>query len=115
MYSADGALRHHVPGKGGSPLGAATGLRDMTRLGAAEGELIYHAHLLENMEEAVLATDRDFVVTAWNQGAERMFGWTAGDALGRVAFDLVPTSFDAVDLAKRRSTPRTVRRCTPKP
>jgi PAS domain S-box-containing protein len=82
----------------------------MTRRKAAAAELVYHAHLLENMEDAVLATDGSFVLTAWNQGAQTMFGWTAEEALGRVVHELIPASWDADGLAEQlralRSTGR---------
>ena len=67
----------------------------------AAAELIYHAYLLENMEDAVLAADDAFVLTAWNRGAQRMFGWTAKEALGRVGYELIPTSDDDEDVAEQ--------------
>jgi len=74
----------------------------MTREEGADAEQVYHAHLLENMEDAVLATDGEFVLTAWNQGAERMFHWTAKEALGQVIYDLLPTpSYDAEGLTEQ--------------
>jgi PAS domain S-box-containing protein len=73
----------------------------MTRPRDAEAESSYHAHLLGNMEDAVLATDEGFVLTAWNQGAERMFGWTAEEALGRLVYELIQTSFDDATLAEQ--------------
>jgi PAS domain S-box-containing protein len=57
----------------------------------AEERLAYHAHLLENVHDAVIATDERLVVTAWNKGAEEMYGWSADEALGRNVWDVVPT------------------------
>jgi PAS domain-containing protein len=37
----------------------------------------YYADLLDNLQDAVIVTDEQFVVTAWNKAAERMFGWDA--------------------------------------
>lgn len=39
-------------------------------------------HLLENVEDAVIGVDRDFHVTVWNRAAERMYGWSAEEAIG---------------------------------
>src|ERR671915_496234 len=51
--------------------------QDITERKRAEEERTYHARLLENMQDAVRATDDQFTLTAWNKGAEQMFGWTA--------------------------------------
>ncbi|MCX6046758.1 MAG: PAS domain S-box protein [Chloroflexi bacterium] len=49
----------------------------------AEEQLRYHAYLLENIEDAVIATDKQLRVTAWNRGAEQIYGWQADEVLGR--------------------------------
>jgi PAS domain S-box-containing protein len=73
--------------------------RDVSDRKRAEQQLAYDAQLLENMDDAVLATDAEFALTAWNRGAERMFGWTADEALGRLVHELIPTSFSDAELA----------------
>lgn len=44
---------------------------------------------LEHTTDAVLACDSDGRVTVWNRAAERMFGWTAEEAIGRQADSLI--------------------------
>ena len=56
--------------------------QDITERKRVEEQLSYHAHLLENIHDAVIATDEQFVLTAWNKGAEQMYGWTADEVLG---------------------------------
>jgi PAS domain S-box-containing protein len=56
--------------------------RDITEQKGVEEELRYHAGLVENMEDAVIATDERFIVTAWNPGAEHLYGWRADEVLG---------------------------------
>jgi PAS domain S-box-containing protein len=46
--------------------------------------------LLENTEDAVLASDEHAVLTAWNKGAEKMFGWRAEEVLGREVYEVIP-------------------------
>jgi PAS domain S-box-containing protein len=41
--------------------------------------------LLESTDDAVVGTDADFRVTLWNPGAERLYGYTADEVLGRPA------------------------------
>ena len=78
--------------------------RDITERKRAEEQLRFQASLLENMHDPVLATDPEFVLTAWNRGAERMFGWTAEEALGRRVYELIPTSFSDEELASELRT-----------
>ena len=41
------------------------------------------AELLASLGQAIIATDLEGVVVYWNGGAERLYGWTADEALGR--------------------------------
>ena len=45
--------------------------------------------LIDAMNEAYVATDDEGLVTAWNASAERTFGWTASEALGRWLPELI--------------------------
>jgi PAS domain S-box-containing protein len=44
--------------------------------------------LMESLGQAVVATDLEGCVRYWNAGAERMYGWTAEEAIGRSAAEL---------------------------
>jgi PAS domain S-box-containing protein len=66
---------------------------DITEQKRSEEQRAYHAHLLENIHDAVTATDERYIITAWNKGAEQMFGWTADEALGRRVYELIPTDY----------------------
>src|SRR5215208_7610741 len=63
---------------------------DMTEQKRSEEERAHHACLLENTEDAILASDEQVVLTAWNKGAEKMFGWTAEEVLGRKVYEILP-------------------------
>jgi PAS domain S-box-containing protein len=58
---------------------------DVTGEGLLQLERAYHASLLEHVDDAVVGTDPDFRVTVWNRGAERLYGFTAKEVLGRPA------------------------------
>src|SRR5919204_474466 len=62
----------------------------------------YFQSLLENSPTAIAAMNLDDVVTAWNPAAEKLFGYTREEAIGRNIDDLVATSAEvraeAVDL-----------------
>jgi PAS domain S-box-containing protein len=89
----DGSLRHILTS--GVPIlddgGALVGYRGIDRdvtarvqaeasLRASEERLRLHA---ENSPLAVIEWDRDFVVSRWSGAAERMFGWSAAQTVGR--------------------------------
>jgi two-component system cell cycle sensor histidine kinase/response regulator CckA len=49
------------------------------------------ALILANVRDAVIVTDTAGVVTDWNEGATRLFGWPAAEMVGRPLTDRVPT------------------------
>ena len=81
-----------------SPDGLSVYFRDVTQRKREEQQLVYHARLLENVQDAVIATDERFAVTAWNKAAEQMFGWSAEEALGRTISDVVRSDYTDTDL-----------------
>ena len=70
--------------------GISVFFQDITERKRAEEQLAYHAYLLENIHDAVIATDEQLAVTAWNKGAERMYGWSADEVLGRYLWEAIP-------------------------
>ena len=49
------------------------------------------ATLVETTDDAVFGTDLSHVVTTWNPGAERLFGYSREEALGKEAYAFVPS------------------------
>lgn len=56
---------------------------DITERVQAETQLRYQAKLVENLSDAVIATDLDYVVRSWNPAAEAIYGWSAAEVIGR--------------------------------
>src|SRR5215208_4043191 len=73
---------------------------DITEQKRAEEQRAYPAYLLENIHDAGTAADERYVITAWNKGAEQMFGWRADEALGRRVYELIPTDYSDEQLAE---------------
>lgn len=46
------------------------------------------ARLLDTIEQSVIATDLDGIVIYWNQFAQKLYGWTAQEVLGRQIIEL---------------------------
>ena len=49
----------------------------------------FHAELLSALDEGVAATDVGSRITFWNRRAQEILGWTADEALGRPALELL--------------------------
>lgn len=54
----------------------------------AEQKIREQAALLDITTDAIIVRDLDNQLRFWNAGAERLFGWTAEEALGRAAAEL---------------------------
>jgi PAS domain S-box-containing protein len=63
---------------------------DITEQRRAEEAIAYQAHLLDTVEQAVIATDVSGNIKSWNRFAETLYGWSTNEALGRNILDLLP-------------------------
>jgi diguanylate cyclase (GGDEF)-like protein/PAS domain S-box-containing protein len=94
LYSR-GAVSRDASGKALHMYGASI---DVTESKRREEQLGYQAHLLENIQDAVMATDEHFTLRAWNKGAEQMFGWRADEVLGRKVHEVVRSAYSEEQL-----------------
>ncbi|MES2351222.1 MAG: PAS domain S-box protein, partial [Pseudomonadota bacterium] len=68
-----------------------------------EAQLQHQAQILDHIHESVLTMDMNGFIISWNKGAERLFGYTAVEALGRnilFLYDDEDESFDDAFLAQ---------------
>lgn len=56
---------------------------------AAEARNRLLASLLDKAQDAISVSGTDMRITYWNQGAERLFGWTAAEAIGKTKNELL--------------------------
>jgi PAS domain S-box-containing protein len=73
--------------------------QDLTGPKQHEETLAYHAYLLDNVYDAVIATDEQLLITAWNNAAKEMYGWTADEVLGRHFWEAVPVALSEAQRA----------------
>jgi PAS domain S-box-containing protein len=67
-------------------------IRDNTERANIQKEIKFQADLINNVGQAVIATDLEGNVTYWNNAAEKIYGWSAPEAIGRNIITLTPAS-----------------------
>ncbi len=100
----DGIHEHTLLHKDGSPFFAetriktiqtdnrtfrVTAVRDITERKRAVEQIMEQAALLDETSDAIIVRDMEGRILYWNKGAERMYGWTAAEAVGREVKELL--------------------------
>ncbi|MEG4441337.1 PAS domain S-box protein [Microcoleus sp. AT9_B5] len=67
--------------------------RNITESKRTEEALQQNLQMLDLASDALIVRDLDGTINYWNQGAERMYGWTKKAALGKVTHTLLHTIF----------------------
>ncbi len=58
-------------------------IRDITERKLAEQQLAYFSAIVNASQDAIIGKTLEFIVTSWNVGAERLYGYTAEEAIGQ--------------------------------
>jgi PAS domain S-box-containing protein len=81
-------------------LAAVIDISERKRAEAAHERL---AAIVESSDDGILSKTVDGIITSWNRGAERLFGYTAAEAIGQPALVLIPDRLvhEEMDLMSR--------------
>jgi PAS domain S-box-containing protein len=79
LFDADGIL-----------IGAVNMLVDITNQRDAEAYSSKLAAIVENSDDAIISKTLDGVITSWNPGAEKLFGFTAAEMIGEPITRIIP-------------------------
>jgi PAS domain S-box-containing protein len=74
----------------GAIVGAANLLVDCAGRVTADHAVQRLAAIVESSDDAIIAKDTNGVITDWNLGAQRLFGYSAEEAIGRPVAMLIP-------------------------
>jgi PAS domain S-box-containing protein len=62
----------------------------LARIEAQRQILSQFAAIVESSDDAIISNNLDGVITSWNPGAEKLFGYSASEALGQKLLSLLP-------------------------
>jgi PAS domain S-box-containing protein len=85
-------------------------VEDITEQKKFQNEIKFQADLINNVGQAVMATDWQGKVIYWNNAAEKIYGWSPSEAIGQNIMDLTPaqqTKEQAIEIMKTLSAGKT--------
>ncbi len=91
--AADYVIKEHLKRLGQAVIHALEEKQLRQERHRAEEQLLYQANLLQNVSDAIIATDLNSKITSWNQAAEALYGWNANEVIGQLFDDILRTDY----------------------
>jgi PAS domain S-box-containing protein len=76
---------------------------DIFAINGKDGQTFLLASIVDSSEDAIISKSLDGIIRSWNPAAERMFGWTADEAIGQPITIIIPSELldQEVEILKR--------------
>ena len=74
--------------------------RSVSERRKAARRIAFQAQLLDQVGQAVVATDTKDTITYWNKAAEALYGWKAAEVRGRTVTEVIPSSAARTDVQR---------------
>jgi PAS domain S-box-containing protein len=75
----------------GRVIGGSKVVRDITSQTESEKTRRHLAAIVESSDDAIISKDLNGIVTSWNQGATRLFGYRPEEMIGQSILKIIPT------------------------
>jgi PAS domain S-box-containing protein len=79
----------------GHIIGASKVARDISERRQSDELRARLAAIVDSADDAIVSKTLDGIITSWNRGAERLFGYTASEAVGQSIFIIIPEERNA--------------------
>src|SRR5689334_17230798 len=76
------------------PRGGASTKTEFENLRSAELAPYWLSAIIESADDAVISKTLDGIITSWNHGAQRIFGYTADEVIGKPVTILIPAGHE---------------------
>lgn len=93
LYNAN----HHL-------IGFTKIIRDYTEKRKNDEQSQFLSNILRNIQDPIIATDTNFIITDWNQAATELLGWTAEEAIGHPTSEILRTYYPDRDKEEIRKS-----------
>jgi PAS domain S-box-containing protein len=80
----------------GKPTYLLGAMLDISQRKIAEEKLAQFATIVKSTDDAVVSIDLSGKILSWNDGAEKLWGYSAGEMIGQTAERLMPVDFERV-------------------
>lgn len=77
----------------GQVIGVVLVFHDITGRRQAEEAKAYLAAIVESSDDAIISKNLQGIITSWNKGAERLFGYMTAEAVGQSITMLIPSQY----------------------
>lgn len=78
----------------GKPRGGASTKNEFENLRSPELAQYWLSAIIESADDAVISKTLEGIITSWNKGAERIFGYTADEVIGKPVTILIPADHE---------------------
>ena len=79
----------------GKIIGASKIARDITKRKREVDAALLLASIVEASDDAIISKNLDGIITSWNKGAERIFGYMAEEIIGKSVKVLIHREYNA--------------------
>lgn len=86
VFNYGGSIVREASGK----LAAVVTMSDITERKRGEEDRLLLAAMVQSSQDAIIGEDLDGIVTSWNKGAEKLYGYTAEEAVGQSMLLRIP-------------------------